>query len=175
MTTAQREEILAAALEVFAERGLEATVPEVAARAGVGKATVYRSYPTKADLVNAVADHQLRWLERRVADALTEPGPYEALRTLLRDVFERLCRDRVLADVLPTGGTEAEARVRRPFELIERLLTAARADDRMRDDVTSQDIRVLLGGCARQLALLGVRDPVSWRRYADLVVNALRP
>src|SRR5690348_17101316 len=63
------ERVIAAAIEVFAERGLEATVPEVAARAGVGKATVYRSYPTKADLVAAVARHQINWLAERVAAA----------------------------------------------------------------------------------------------------------
>jgi AcrR family transcriptional regulator len=65
-------------------------VPEIAARAGVGKATVYRSYPTKADLIAAVALHQLQWLEQRAVAAGREPNPYEALRTLLGDVFQRI-------------------------------------------------------------------------------------
>jgi AcrR family transcriptional regulator len=170
------ERIVAAALEVFAERGLVATIPEVAARAGVGKATVYRSYPRKADLIDAVARHQLQWLEQRASAALAEPAPYNALRTLLGDMFERLSTDRVLVDVLPAGrGSENPPHVQRSLEMIGQLLDAARADRRIRDDATLQDIRILFGGCARQLTLVGNHNPAVWRRYAELVLNALRP
>ena len=95
------ERVIAAAIEVFAERGLEATVPEVAARAGVGKATVYRSYPTKADLVDAVTRHQLDWLAERVAAATRQPDAFTALRDLIGDMSEKLASDRVLVQILP--------------------------------------------------------------------------
>jgi AcrR family transcriptional regulator len=167
------ERVIAAAIEVFAEQGLEATVPEVAARAGVGKATVYRSYPTKADLVAAVARHQITWLAERVAAAAGEPDAFTALRDLLGDMAERLAGDRVLAAVLPqddrwledTGLTEQ----------LTRIVAAARRQGRLRSDATIQDIRILLGGCARALIDQDIRDPAEWRRYANLVLNALRP
>lgn len=167
------ERVIAAAIEVFAERGLEATVPEVAARAGVGKATVYRSYPTKADLVTAVARHQMTWLAERVAAAAGEPDAFAALRDLLGDMAERLARDRVLAAVLPkddrwledTGLTGQ----------LTRIVAAARQQGRLRPDATIQDIRILLGGSARALIDQNIRDPAEWRRYANLVLNALRP
>ena len=63
-----RARVIAAAAEVFAERGIEASVPAVAARAGVGKATVYRSFPPKEHLVAAV-ERLLLYLAALVAAA----------------------------------------------------------------------------------------------------------
>ncbi|MEU5885148.1 helix-turn-helix domain-containing protein [Spirillospora sp. NPDC047279] len=166
------ERIVAAAVEVFAERGLEATVPEVAARAGVGKATVYRSYPTKADLVEAVARHRITWLIERVDAAARQPDAFEALRSLLIDIAERLASDRFLVEVLPhdqrwNGQT-------RSTEQFAGLVAAAVEQGRLRPDATLQDIRVLVGGYSRVLLDLGIRDPAQWRRYAALALDALR-
>ena len=58
-----RERVIAAAAEVFREKGDAAVVPEIAARAGVGKGTVYRCFPTKDHLVAAVATQRVRWFE----------------------------------------------------------------------------------------------------------------
>src|SRR5262245_43871561 len=66
------ERVLAAAIEGFTEHGLDATIPQVAERAGVGKATVYRSYPTKADLIEAIAQQHVDWLRGIVAAAVSE-------------------------------------------------------------------------------------------------------
>ncbi|MDN3354367.1 TetR/AcrR family transcriptional regulator [Actinomadura sp. DC4] len=165
------ERVIAAAIEVFAERGLEATVPEVAARAGVGKATVYRSYPTKADLIAAVARHQVIWLTERVAAAAEESDAFTALRELLGDMSERLAGDRVLAAVLPTDDQWIEGLT----EQFSRIVDAARRQGRLRSDATIQDIRILLGGSSRALIEQGIHDPAQWRRYANLVLNALRP
>ncbi|WP_405539320.1 TetR/AcrR family transcriptional regulator [Streptomyces sp. NBC_00075] len=170
------ERIVTAALQVFAERGLEATVPQVAARAGVGKATVYRSYPTKADLMAAVAEHQLQWLEARALAATREPEPGPALGELLGDVFERLAQDRILAEVIPRGAVPgAEQSMQRMVALMGVLLAAAKAEGRIRSDATSEDLSILIAGCAHQLRRLHPRDPAQWRRYGELVLNALRP
>src|SRR4051794_1873565 len=75
------ERVLAAAAEVFTEHGLDATIPQVAARAGVGKATVYRSFPTKADLVRALAQTHVDWLDARIEAAL-EAAQQDAYRAL---------------------------------------------------------------------------------------------
>ena len=169
-----REQIIAAAIELFAEKGLAATVPEVAARAGVGKATVYRNYPTKADLLRAVAEHRLDWLRARLAAAAAEDDPHAALGAFLQDVSEKLAHDQVLLselvpkEELPPAGADFHA-------ALARLVDAAREQGALRPDVTALDVRVLVGGYARVLTDLGIRDPRLWRRYATLVMAALRP
>jgi hypothetical protein len=111
-----------------------------------------------------------------VTAATEEPDPYLALRSVFADMFERLAGDRVLAEVLPAGtvpgATDAMQRIN---ELIGELLEAAKKDGRVRADATITDVRVLLGGCSAQLARFGDRDPALWRRYGELVLNALRP
>ncbi|MCK9902789.1 TetR/AcrR family transcriptional regulator [Frankia sp. Cpl3] len=168
------EQIIAAAIEVFSEKGLAATVPEVAARAGVGKATVYRSYPTKAALVEAVAEHQLSWVDARLTTAAEHADPVAGLHGFIRDVFALLAGNQLLlAQVLPQQDTPT---VRpRTLQLLSGIVDAARAQGALRSDVTAMDVRILIGGCSRVLAELGVRDPEQWHRYADLVMSALRP
>ncbi|MEX5637638.1 TetR/AcrR family transcriptional regulator [Parafrankia sp. FMc2] len=168
------EQIIAAAIEVFSEKGLAATVPEVAARAGVGKATVYRSYPTKDALVEAVAEHQLSWVDARLMTAAEHADPVAGLHGFIRDVFALLAGNQLLlAQVLPQ---QDRPMVRaRTLQLLAGIVDAARDQGALRPDVTAMDVRVLIGGCSRVLSELGIRDPEQWRRYADMVMAALRP
>ena len=68
-----RARVVAAAAEVFAEKGEDAVVPDIAARAGVGKGTVYRCFPTKEHLIAAVATERARWFEREARAAAADP------------------------------------------------------------------------------------------------------
>ena len=62
----------------------------------------------------------------------------------------------------------------RALELIDGILDAAKAQGLIRPDVTAQDLRILLGGCTRQLTAMNNRDPILWRRFGEFVLNALR-
>jgi AcrR family transcriptional regulator len=171
-----RERVIAAAAEVFAERGIEASVPEVAARAGVGKATVYRSFPSKEHLIAAVVLDKMADFERRARELLAEPDAWEALRELLSEKAVEHCADRTLVSALQAGVAPdllAEAR-RRMWGAIEELMERAKAEGRMRKNATSSDLRVLWGGAARMLTADDVDDPAEWRRYARLALDALR-
>ena len=138
----------------------------------MGRATVYRSYPSKEDLIVAVARRQFEELERRTRAALDGSDAYRELCAYVPDLFERLARDRVLADAFFDGRLVPAARI---LELIGRLVSAAKPSGRIRPDTSDLDIRVILCGPVRQLIVLDQRDPAVWRRYADLVLNALRP
>lgn len=167
------ERVMTAAAEVLAERGTRATVPEIAARAGVGKATIYRSYPTKTELLRAVALRQLDWVAERVATAAAEPDGLTALHGLLGDVCERLARDRFLVEVLPRAQRWlAEKDL---SGQLARIIATAQDQGTLRPDATVQDLQVLVSGCSRVLLDLGVRDPAQWRRYVALILAALRP
>jgi AcrR family transcriptional regulator len=171
-----RERVVAAARAVFGERGIEASVPEVAARAGVGKATVYRSFPTKEHLIAAVVLDKLDEFERRARELLDEPDAWDALHELMREKAVEHCGDRTLASALQAGVSSdslAEAR-RRMWGAVDELMERAKAQGRMRENATSADLRVLWGGAARMLAADGVDDPAEWRRYVGLVLDALR-
>lgn len=164
---------MTAAAEVLAERGAEATVPEIAARAGVGKATIYRGHPTKDDLLRAVALRQLDWVAERVEAATREPDGFTALHDLLGDVCERLAQDRFLVEVLPRAQrwlVEHDL-----FGQLARIIATAQRQGTLRPDATVRDVQVLVSGCSRVLLDLGVRDPAQWRRYVTLILAALRP
>ncbi|RQW97088.1 TetR/AcrR family transcriptional regulator [Micromonospora inaquosa] len=165
------ERVIAAARELFTEQGLQVTVPQVAERAGVGRATVYRSYPSKEDLIVAVVQRQFEELEQRVRAALDGVDVYREWCSFVPDLFGRLARDRVLADAFLEGRLVPAARI---LGLIGQLVAAARSSGKIRSDAGERDIRVLLCGAVRQLIVLDERDPAVWRRYADLVLNALR-
>jgi AcrR family transcriptional regulator len=172
-----RERVVAAAAAVFAERGLEASVPEVAARAGVGKATVYRSFPTKEHLIAAVAMERIEDFERRALELLDEPDAWAALNALMSEKAVEHCADRTLASALQAGAPSdllREAR-RRMWDAVQALMDRAKEQGTMRASADSEDLRVLWGGAARMLAADEVDDPDEWRRYARLALDALRP
>lgn len=168
------ERVLAAAVEVFTEHGLDATIPQVAERAGVGKATVYRSYPTKADLVRALAQVHVDWLrdEVRAASVAAEDDAFSAIRDLLDRIVTRLAEDRLMVEVLTSVDDVEDPE---GDELSERLLDLAKAQGSVREDVTMFDVSVLVAGSARVLIDLDQRDPAVWRRYGRFALAALRP
>lgn len=173
---ANLERVTRAAADVFAEKGLEAGVPEIAARAGVGKATVYRSFPTKEHLVAAVVIERLRWLER-VADEAAERGDaWSAFVDVLGVAAEAQAGDCALATSMSSSCTLPELQAARQASLdaLDRLIVRAQAQGAMRPGVTSADIRVLFAGIARVLVDRGEHDPRVWRRHAGLVADALR-
>jgi AcrR family transcriptional regulator len=171
-----RERVVAAAAAVFGERGTEAGVPEVAARAGVGKATVYRSFPTKEHLIAAVVIDRLGEFEQRARDQRDAPDAWAALVDLFADGARRHCADRTLnvalaAGVAPDLLEDAPARM---WAAVAVIVERAQAQGSMRRGVGVAELRVLWGGAARMLTADGIRDPDVWSRYAVLVVGALR-
>ena len=170
-----RLRVVQAASEIFAEQGIRASVADVAARAGVGNATVYRSYPTKAELLAEVALMWLEQIERESATAATADDPVAAFSELVEIVFERLRGDRLAADLLSEGNlTEAVAQARRRVEANWTTAVRRAADaGAVRDDVTYEDLSVLILGTAERLSELGVTDPARWRRTAQFVRAAV--
>ena len=171
-----RERVIAAAADVLAEKGADAAVPEIAARAGVGKGTVYRNFPTKDHLVAAVATERVRWFEREARAAAIADDPWEAFGRFMALVADAYCADRCMVAMLSQGielPELTEARAAAP-EALGELMARAVEQGAMRPDAGPADLKVLLGGVARSLAAAGERDPAVWRRYVALVVDALR-
>jgi AcrR family transcriptional regulator len=166
-----------AAVSVFAERGLSATMAEVADRAEVGNATVFRNFPTKQHLLSEVATRWLAEWGSVLDERLAADVPADTLRQLIAEVFERFRRNRFALDLLRAGDLDdrmgsARARVERRFtEALDRAI----AGGLVRRDVTYADLTVLILGMAGRMSESNEVDPEIWRRMADFTWAAVRP
>jgi AcrR family transcriptional regulator len=171
-----RERVIAAAAEVFAEKGDDAVVPEIAARAGVGTGTVYRCFPTKDHLVAAVASERVRWFEREARTAAEAEDAWAAFGEFMERVADAHCADRGMVASMSQAielPELVEARAA-ASAAVGALMERAVAQGTMRPDAGPAELKVLLNGVARALAAAHEHDPAVWRRYVALVVDALR-
>jgi AcrR family transcriptional regulator len=173
-----RRLVLETAARVFAERGLGATLNDIAHEAGVGVGTVYRRFPDKRALIDALVDvkfSNLVDLARAAADA---PTAGEGLRTYIWGAAEARAHDRGLAQMLAGAGTPGEganAQRRMLHGLVEDLVARAQAEGSVRPDVAASDVpmfMLMIGAVAD--GTRGVADGV-WQRYARLLVDGLAP
>lgn len=173
------ELILQAAGESFAERGLEASVADVAARAGVGTATIFRRFPTKDDLIDAVVASRLEQMLACVREAAAAPGGLATLRTLLVDVIDIQLSDRGFVDSI---GKRRFSAVPGYAELRDELLgemevvvRKAQEAGELREDLEANDVPVILHTLVHAAQMLDPVSPRAWERYLDLTLDGLRP
>lgn len=166
-----RAAVVAAAAHVFREKGLDAGIPEIAASAGVGKGTVYRSFPTKDHLIAAVVVDRLAEYEARFAAALEEDDAWEALRS----VVLAKSPDPTFHESLRRVIDVPEVREARAANLaaMGALVRRAQAQGLMRPDVAPEDLAVLFAGLAAVLAASPDATPATWRRYLTLALEGL--
>jgi AcrR family transcriptional regulator len=174
-----RQLILAAAADVFAERGLDASTAEIARRAGVGEATLFRRFPTKTDLVIAIVGEQMDRVAALTEECLAEPDPWTALERFFHTIVEQQASDRGAYDALKEECMASPAladRRRRIMELMSRLLRRAQDVGVVRDDITAADLGMLAhaAGAVTGVAFPGLRDDL-WRRYLGVILDGIRP
>jgi AcrR family transcriptional regulator len=168
-----RARILAAASELFAERGLDASMPELAERAGVGVGTLYRAFPDKDHLLGAVMAERLRWLAVQIEAANDAPDPWTAFTDVIWKGAALHVKDRAFHQCM-RGALELpevrEARGR-TLDAFQRLIDRAQATGAMRSDVVAEDIPMLLAG----VGLSRVAGPgAAWERHLAVVIDGLR-
>jgi len=171
-----RERVIKAAEEVFGEHGLEAGIPEIAEKAGVGKGTVYRNFETKEDLVSAVLAARLARFNDMTVAAIDEDDAWEAFRALLLKAIQgKMATRNYLIGLNHQGKSELlEYERKRSKVLLGQLMERAIEQGKMRPDAEAGDVSVLFGGICRVLNEQGEEDPKVWLRQADLVIDAFR-
>ena len=173
-----RKRILAAAAELFTERGLEPSLDDVARHAGVGVGTVYRRFPDKASLADALFDERIDALVALAEQAQAEPDAWAALVSFLERSAEMLVSNRGLRQILMFAaeghgrGICARDRMR---PAIGSLIERAQADGQVRADLRPTDVPMIEFMVAAAAEYAWQVRPTVWRRYLALILDALRP
>jgi AcrR family transcriptional regulator len=173
------ERLLDAARAAFAEHGTDAPLDDIAKRAGVGSGTLYRHFPTRLDLVEAVFRLQMEQMIARTNDLLDEPDAGAALRVFLRRVVTHSNTYRGLASALMSalrsgGSALAQSCHTMVYEAGGRVLERAKAAGAVRADVDLLDLLKLVNG----VALASEQDPDDPDlpdRLLAMVTAGLRP
>jgi AcrR family transcriptional regulator len=173
-----RQRILAAAAEVFTERGLDATLDEVARAARVGIGTVYRRFPDKESLIRALFRERIDALVTVAERCCTVADPWQGLVSYLQFAAAAMADDLALRQLMMFGTYDREqvcyARDRmRP--VVTRLVGRAQDSGDLRADFEATDVKMIafmLGSVAEYAAAV---TPQVWRRYLALLLDGLRP
>ena len=167
-----RERLLAAAGELFTERGLEVTLDDIARRAGVGVGTVYRAFPTKESLFAALAADRFEQIAGFAAEALDVEDPWEAFTGFVRRCAKLQASDRLLSqalieqpDVMCTAASRSDHQ-----EAVATLVERAKAAGAMRADFEPRDVGMVM--CA--LSSVDRGKGFAWERLLPIVLDGLR-
>jgi AcrR family transcriptional regulator len=172
-----RKRLLDAAVEVFAERGLEASTAEIARRAGVGQGTVFRRFPTKDDLVAAIVADRLGEITEEAAALLVHPPAEGRVLAFMAELARIHVRDRGLIEAVNGTRALADPGVHDAhgalMDVLEELVKADREAGLIRADLGAFDVMALskavASACEPGVATAG------WKRYLAVVAVGLRP
>jgi AcrR family transcriptional regulator len=172
-----RRRLLDAAEEVFATQGAQAQVDLVAERAGLGVGTLYRHFPTKESLIEAIIRTRLEGLRDKAVAFADADQPGEAFFGFLHEFAVQAASKRDLFEALGAAGIDIKAECAEAYDELRRgidhLLRRAQATGAVRADVTTDDVIGLVAGTCQSAAQAG-RDPGCTGRMITIVCDGLR-
>ncbi|MFE5340699.1 TetR/AcrR family transcriptional regulator [Isoptericola sp. NPDC056578] len=170
-----REALVTAAATVLADAGLDASVAEIAASAGVAKGTVFRHFATKEDLVAVVVARHVEGLAERAEELLSEQDPMEALSAFVAAGTELQARDRAFCQVAATAELTVPGLVERRErleEIADLLARRARDAGQARSGLTGRDVIGLMTAAYQGACAAG--DPERWPYFQKILLAGLR-
>jgi AcrR family transcriptional regulator len=171
-----REAVFTAAKELFANEGLDAQMPDVAKAANVGVGTVYRHFPTKDDLISAMAAERFERLADKARDCLALDDSWDGIAEFIRFAAQIQADDRGMCDVMASRrdlmGQAAEA-AGLP-ELSEKLVKRAQRAGQLRRDLQWEDVPMI--ACGLGSITTQTMGPASgrWPRLVEIILDGLR-
>jgi AcrR family transcriptional regulator len=167
------DQLIAAAREAFTEKDQSASLEDIARRAGVGIGTLYRHFPTRSDLIQAVYVEEVEALARAAADVAQE-DPWDALVHWLHGFVGYIATKQALADELfaiADHNAEVFSNCRAALHAAgEPLLTRAQDAGEVRPDADIEDVIRMVGAIAKMPAA----EPGQVERVLDLALDGLR-
>ena len=170
-----RAAIVAVARDVFAEQGLEAPLEAIAARAGVGIATLYRRFPTREKLVAAALVGKVAAYAEAAEQALAVADPWDGFAGFVLRICELQAGDRGLSDLLSmtlSADEQVEQLRRTANDRVVTLIERAKAHDSLRQDFAGEDLVLLLVATAAVMHVTHADAPDAWRRFVALALDA---
>jgi AcrR family transcriptional regulator len=172
-----RDALLAAAREEFAGRGLSAPLEHVARRAGLGIATLYRHFPSRVELVDALLTCAVRARIEVAGRALAMPDAWAGFAHYLTETCRLEAADRAVNDLMSVRlpeSTAAEVAKTELYHLVGQLIARAQAAGRLREDLTAEDLCLVTWANARIIAATGEVAPGAWQRHVGFLLDAFR-
>jgi AcrR family transcriptional regulator len=172
-----RRQIVTAAREVFAAQGLDAPLEDVARRAGVGIATLYRRFPTRQALIEEIFSTRLEQMVQAAEEALAMEDAWEGFSDYLFQLCALQAEDCGVRDVLrmtfPTAKS-LEATRARGYALTTQLIDRAKEQGSLREDFSPEDLPYLLIANGAFVAASSRIKPTAWKRYVALFLEGCR-
>jgi AcrR family transcriptional regulator len=167
------ERLLVTAADVFAEQGTNAALDDIARRAGIGNATLYRHFPTRQDLVQALLADRYDALRANAERLLGDPDPRAALAEWLRSFIAHVTAYRGLPatvmDILRNPETDLSASCQGMRDAAAKLLARAQDAAVIRPDLTITELLCLTNG----IAVAAERRPAETARLLSLLIEGL--
>jgi AcrR family transcriptional regulator len=171
-----RQAVIDAASKLFAEQGLDAQMPDVARAANVGVGTVYRHFPTKDQLIAAIASQHFDRMAERGRQDLELADPWEGICDFIRFAIQIQADDRGLCEIMSSRPElmDTAARAAGLPELCDTLVTRAQQSGQLRSDLDWEDVPMIACGIGH-ITQAGPPPSVGrWPRLVELILDGLR-
>ncbi|WP_433296467.1 TetR/AcrR family transcriptional regulator [Pseudonocardia sp. CA-142604] len=171
-----RERLVEAARAVFAERGLDVALDEVARRAGVSIGTLYNRFPTRAELVRAVFADRAETVVRLAEHALAMDDAWAGFTHFVEQVCQMQAADRGYNDLSARSIPQAAPTPNhaRGYELMTEVVERAKRGGALRPDFVLSDMAFVTWAITRTIEATADVDPEAWRRHLGFVLDGLR-
>lgn len=167
---------MAAGTEVFAEHGPDASLEEIARRAGVGIGTLYRHFPSREALVEVIFEEHIDGIVAAAEGARQADDAWEGLAGFLEHVLALQARNLPLRSVFlrHAAGPGVSERKKRILPLLEDLVAHARSQGGLREDFTVGDLWLAMASFAPLLEATAGVAPQAWRRHLHILLDGMR-
>ncbi len=172
-----RDAVLCSARTLFAERGIDVPLEEIARCAGVGIATLYRRFPDRQTLIRAAFEPKMRAYAAAARAATQEPDPWDGFAGYVRTVCEMQAADAGFADVITLtfpATAELDRELRAATAGINDVVERAKASGALRPDFVLEDLVITLMANAGVVDATSTHAPDAWRRFVTYQLDAFR-
>ena len=174
---ANRDRLLAAASDLFAERGLDVTLNDIAHHAGVGVGTAYRRFANKEEVIDALFEQRLQQVADVATEAANDPDAWHGLVTFLERAMHMQFGDRGLNQIMndPALGNTRIAHARDDIApIITTLVKRAQQQGVVRDDLDQTDLIFMQVGLSAIMNRSRALEPQLYRRYLTILLDGIR-